>query len=113
RGHYPDYSLKKWERNGFNIHMEPGDLKILAEGKVDYIGLSYYMSQVVKHDVKSDPSKSLSGGNEYSVENPYIKESDWGWAIDPIGLRYVLNILYERYDLPLFIVENGFGAFDH
>ncbi len=112
RGHYPAYALKNWERKGFHIHIEPGDLEILAAGKVDYIGLSYYMSQVVKNDVKADPSKSLNGGNEYSVSNPYIRTSNWGWAIDSTGLRYALNILFERYDLPLFIVENGFGAID-
>ena len=48
----------------------------------------------------------------HSVANPYIKVSDWGWAIDPTGLRYALNSLYERYEIPLFIVENGFGAID-
>lgn len=112
RGHYPAYALKDWERKGFHIQMEPNDLEILKEGRVDYIGLSYYMSQVVKHDVNVDPSHSLNGGNEHSVDNPFIPTSEWGWTIDPIGLRYTLNILYERYDLPLFIVENGFGAID-
>ncbi|WP_440894690.1 6-phospho-beta-glucosidase [Amphibacillus sp. Q70] len=112
RGKYPDYIKRYWERKGFTIRMEPGDLAVLEEGIVDYIGLSYYMSQTVKHDHKTDSSQSLNGGNEHSVPNPYIQSSDWGWAIDPIGLRYILNILYERYNLPLFIVENGFGAFD-
>lgn len=112
RGKYPDYIKKYWEIKDFTIQMEPGDLAILEEGIVDYVGISYYMSQAVKHDHKTDSSQSLNGGSEYSVPNPYIQSSDWGWAIDPIGLRYILNILYERYNLPLFIVENGFGAFD-
>lgn len=112
RGHYPSYSLKEWEREGLHIHMEPGDLDILAEGKVDYIGFSYYMTNVVKADVNNDTSASTDGSNPHSVKNPYVKASDWGWQIDPVGLRYALNVLYERYELPLFIVENGFGAID-
>lgn len=54
----------------------------------------------------------VNGGNTHSVPNPYLKASDWGWNIDPVGLRYSLNVLYERYELPVFIVENGFGAID-
>ncbi|MDO5411105.1 MAG: 6-phospho-beta-glucosidase [Lachnospiraceae bacterium] len=112
RGHYPAFSLKEWEREGIHIKMEPGDDAILAEGKVDYIGFSYYMTNVVKSDVCNDTSGSTDGSNPHSVKNPYVKASDWGWQIDPVGLRYALNTLYERYELPLFIVENGFGAID-
>ncbi|MGN0295239.1 MAG: 6-phospho-beta-glucosidase [Lachnospiraceae bacterium] len=112
RGHYPAYTLKEWEREGYHIQMEPGDLEILAEGKVDYLGFSYYMTNVVKADVCNDTSESTDGSNPHSVKNPYVKASDWGWQIDPVGLRYALNVLYERYEIPLFIVENGFGAID-
>ena len=112
RGHYSQYALNEWSRKGYHIHMEPEDESILSEGKVDYIGFSYYMSNVVKSDAKSETAKSLDGGNCYSVPNPYVKASDWGWQIDPVGLRYSLATLYERYELPLFIVENGFGAID-
>ncbi|MBQ6986178.1 MAG: family 1 glycosylhydrolase, partial [Oscillibacter sp.] len=85
--------------------------EILAAGTVDYIGFSYYMSNAVKAD--ANPSGgALDGGNRYSVKNPYVKASDWGWQIDPVGLRYALNVMYERYEKPLFIVENGFGAID-
>lgn len=110
RGHYPKYALKEWERKGYNINIEPGDAEILAEGKVDYLGFSYYMSTVVQSGavVKDDGY----GGKTTEVKNPYVKASDWGWQIDPVGLRYSLNQLYERYELPLFIVENGFGAID-
>lgn len=112
RGHYPSYTKKLWERKGYNIKMEPEDEKILSEGKVDYLGFSYYMSNVVRADVKNDTSKSMDGSSPYSVPNPFLKASEWGWQIDPVGLRYSLNVLYERYEIPLFIVENGFGAVD-
>ena len=111
RGHYGDYAIKEWERTGNAPKMEPGDEKILDEGKVDYIGFSYYMSNTVKADVEEINAGTV-GGNRHSVKNPYVKVSDWGWAIDPVGLRYSLNVMYERYELPLFIVENGLGAFD-
>ena len=111
RGHYGDYVIKEWEREGTAPKMERGDEKILAEGTVDYIGFSYYMSNTVKADV-NEVNAGTAGGNRHSVKNPYVKVSDWGWAIDPIGLRYSLNVMYERYELPLFIVENGLGAFD-
>ena len=91
--------------------MEPGDEAILAEGTVDYIGFSYYMSNAVRSDVEVK-NDGVSGGNAHTVPNPYVKASDWGWQIDPVGLRYSLNTLYERYEKPLFIVENGFGAID-
>lgn len=113
RGHYPAYALKMFERKGFNIQITEEDKAILANGKVDYIGFSYYMSNVVDSQKEmADLSKTIEASNPYNVKNPFIKESDWGWAIDPIGLRYALNQFYERYELPLFIVENGFGAID-
>lgn len=119
RGHYGSYIKKEWERLQNGPVMEAGDEEILAEGKVDYIGFSYYMSGTVKADVGdaegNDTSSSSSNaviGNDHLVQNPYLKASDWGWTIDPVGLRYALNMLYERYELPLFVVENGFGAFD-
>lgn len=113
RGKYPRYALKEFERNNYNIEMTEEDLAILAEGTVDYMGFSYYMSTVVKADVHNDNQGDIvNGGLANGVENPYIQTSDWGWAIDPTGLRYSLNRLYDRYQLPLFIVENGFGAVD-
>jgi len=113
RGFYPKYVLKEFEREGYNIHFEPGDEEILRNGKVDYLGFSYYMSTTVKSGVQNDNLGSIvNGGLPNGVENPYIQSSDWGWAIDPTGLRYTLNRLYDRYQIPLFIVENGFGAID-
>ncbi|MCD7756867.1 MAG: 6-phospho-beta-glucosidase [Clostridiales bacterium] len=111
RGHYAAYAKKAWEREGNAPVMEPGDEDILAQGKVDYLGFSYYMSNAVKADLEQ-VNTDVNGGNAHSIRNPYVKASDWGWQIDPVGLRYSLNVLYERYELPLFIVENGFGAID-
>ena len=103
RGHYPTYILKEWENRGYDIKMEPGDMKILEEGTVDYLAFSYYMSFASAYD----PEGTRHMGKE--VKNQYVKASDWGWQIDPVGLRYTLNILQERYELPLMIVENGIG----
>ncbi|MEO1771295.1 6-phospho-beta-glucosidase [Candidatus Enterococcus ferrettii] len=113
RGYYPKYALKEFEREGYQIDIRDEDLAVLKEGTVDYIGFSYYMSTVVKADVNNDNlGNVVNGGLSNSVANPYIESSDWGWAIDPEGLRYTMNRLYDRYQLPLFIVENGFGAID-
>lgn len=110
RGIYPAYLKAYWKRKGISVDITAEDEEILKSGCVDYIGFSYYMSFVVKATEENlhydyDESKD-------KVENPYIQTSDWGWAIDPEGLRYSLNWLYDRYGLPLFIVENGFGAYD-
>ena len=78
--------------------------------QVDYIGFSYYMSNVYGAD-ESRMTVS-SGGIIKTMKNPYLKETLWGWAIDPKGLRIALNRLYDRYGLPLMVVENGYGAYD-
>ena len=107
RGHYPSYIIKLWENKGYHINMEDGDLDLLQQGKVDYFAFSYYMSNVTTS--VEENKQSLQGGFATGVKNPYITESDWGWPIDPEGLRYMLNVLQERYELPLMIVENGIG----
>lgn len=112
RGHYSAFARKEWERKGYQIQMEPEDEQILSEGKADFLGFSYYMSNTVKGGVKKDVSECVDGSSPYSVPNPYVKASDWGWQIDPKGLRYALTTLYERYEKPLFVVENGLGAVD-
>ena len=89
--------------------MEDGDLETLKAGTVDYIGFSYYSTSVAT--VKADAKKTASN-LESAVKNPYLKANDWGWQIDPVGLRIVLNELWDRYHKPLWIVENGLGAID-
>lgn len=111
RGHYPAYARRQWEREDSAPVMALEDEAILREGRVDYIGISYYMSNAVRASA-SAANDGLSGGNAHTVKNPYVEASDWGWQIDPVGLRYSLNVLYERYEKPIFVVENGFGAFD-
>ena len=112
RGVIPSYAKTYWESRGFTIDVTPAEEAALAEGCVDYIGFSYYMSGAVTTlpDIKGESIVEFP--NAKMVGNPYVKASDWGWQIDPVGLRYTLNIVYERYGLPLFIVENGFGAYD-
>ncbi|MEA5026401.1 MAG: 6-phospho-beta-glucosidase [Erysipelotrichaceae bacterium] len=109
RGYYSAKNLKMLKERGVDLSITPEDAQVLIQGKVDYIGFSYYMSTVVS----SDNSRKEMGGNILkSVKNPYLKATDWGWQIDPIGLRLSLNTLYDRYQIPLFIVENGLGAID-
>jgi len=112
RGEIPPATLTLWEKEGYLIAYTEEELQALREGTVDYIGLSYYMSNTVT------ALASLPGWQDGSVDqlkftdNPYLEKSDWGWPVDPVGLRYILNVLTERYRLPLFIVENGLGAYD-
>ncbi|UUV15648.1 6-phospho-beta-glucosidase [Clostridioides difficile] len=112
RGHYPRYTLKLWERKNYSLDITDEDKKILKEGTVDFIGCSYYLTTVVTADKTMKTTGNDSAGKADVVENPYLKTSDWGWNIDPVGLRFYLNQLYDKYELPIFIVENGFGAED-
>lgn len=110
RGYYPNYMNRYFERNNILLQIEPEDKTILSQGTVDYIGFSYYMSLVATADKEK---MAGAGGNMLrGGSNPYLKASDWGWQVDPIGLRISLNNLYDRYQIPLFIVENGLGAVD-
>lgn len=110
KGYYPQYMKQYFKKNNIEIKMEDGDDEILKEGKVDFIGFSYYMTFVVSG--KND-GKTLTGGNMMKgIKNPYLKASDWGWQVDPVGFRISLNNLYNRYEIPLFCVENGLGAVD-
>lgn len=109
RGEYPTYMIRYFNENDIKIKMEDNDLQILKEGCVDFYSFSYYSSNCVT----CDEEKTKSQGNIFGgVNNPYLQASDWGWTIDAKGLRWVLNELYDRYRIPLMIVENGLGAFD-
>ncbi len=109
RGNYPGYALRYFREKGINLEITESD-KELLKNTVDFISFSYYVSVCAT----SDPEKNLRGeGNLLGgVPNPMLKASEWGWQIDPEGLRYVLNYFWDRYQKPLFIVENGFGAVD-
>ena len=109
-GEYPDY-IKAFQKNhSMHLDITTDDLQCLREGCVDYIGISYYMSETVS--AKPGDTVRKFSDTCYMTANPYVKASEWGWQIDPKGLRYSLNLLHQRYHLPLFIVENGFGAYD-
>ncbi len=109
RGYYPSYIKKLWERKNIKLEMEPGDEDILTN-TVDFISFSYYMSKCTAADISQ--YKKGKGNLTSGVSNPYLQESEWGWQIDPVGLRYTLNYFYDRYQKPLFIAENGLGATD-
>lgn len=110
RGEYPAYILKYLASRHIELDMTEEDKEILKNGCVDYIGFSYYMSFVVK--AADNNPEYIYHEEECKVDNPYIETTDWGWAVDPEGLRWSMNWLYDRYQLPLFIVENGMGAYD-
>lgn len=109
-GVYPPNILSHWKRKGFSIDCTSEDLAALKEGCVDYIGFSYYMSFATEYRPANPFYEYDEAGG--LVKNPYVKASDWGWQIDPVGLRYALNWFTDRYPVPLFIVENGLGAYD-
>ena len=110
RGEYPGYMKRYLREKGIEIHFEPGDEELLKNNTVDFLSFSYYMSTCATADKEKQAqgTGNLLGG----VPNPTLKASEWGWQIDPKGLRYVLNQFYDRYQIPLFIVENGLGAVD-
>ena len=110
RGEYPAYALKEMARKGIEIQMEEGDSELLKAHTVDFISFSYYSSRVQTTDPKL--LEQTQGNIFASVKNPYLEASEWGWQIDPLGLRVTMNDLYDRYQKPLFIVENGLGAID-
>lgn len=109
-GKYPYYAKKLWQSLGVTLDIQPGDLELIKQHTVDYIGFSYYMSSTT---YATDPAATAASGNLLGgARNPFLEASDWGWEIDPVGLRIALNQLYDRYEKPLFIVENGLGAVD-
>lgn len=109
RGRYPGFALRYFAENNIEIQMDNSDLKTLTEGTVDFVSLSYYSSTCVGSE--EDKAKDKGNGTT-GLMNPYLKASEWGWTIDPMGLRWVLNKLYDRYQIPIIVVENGLGAID-
>ena len=109
RGAYPFFAKSIWDKYGVTLDIAEGDLEELKRGTVDFYSFSYYMSNAVS----TDPDMAQSSGNLVGgAKNPYLEASDWGWPIDPDGLRWTLKELYARYRIPLMVVENGLGAFD-
>jgi Beta-glucosidase/6-phospho-beta-glucosidase/beta-galactosidase len=111
RGVYPSFAQKIWQKFHVDMHVSKEDEKDLKEGCSDFLAFSYYMSTcMTTHDENGD---QIGANGVNGTLNPYLKASDWGWPIDPTGFRYFLNVLYDRYQKPLFDVENGLGAYDH
>lgn len=109
KGKYPTFAKRLWAEHNVHLDITEQDLIDLKEGTVDLYTFSYYMSTVVTtHEVKDMVSGNFSAG----ARNPYLEYSDWGWALDPKGLRYYLEKIYDRYELPMMVVENGLGAYD-
>ena len=109
KGKYPTFAKRLWAEHDVHLDITEQDLIDLKEGTVDLYTFSYYMSTVVTtHEVTDKVSGNFSAG----ARNPYLEYSDWGWALDPKGLRYYLEKIYDRYELPMMVVENGLGAYD-
>lgn len=109
RGAYPAYIQRYFRENNISFEVTEED-KLALKNTVDFISISYYSSDCAT--VHPENADTTRGNIVFSVKNPCLKLSDWGYQIDPIGLRYILNQLYDRYQLPIFIVENGIGARD-
>lgn len=109
RGRYPGFAFRYFAENNIEIQMDDSDLETLTEGTVDFVSLSYYSSTCVGSE--EDKAKDKGNGTT-GLMNPYLKASEWGWTIDAMGLRWVLNKLYDRYQIPIMVVENGLGAID-
>lgn len=107
RGRYPGYMLRYFEEAGLKIDFAEGDDAILAAGCVDYIGISYYMSHLTEDRPNALQEVGLLVG---ALKNPHLELTRWGWPVDPVGLRISLNRIWDRYQVPVFVVENGLGA---
>lgn len=111
RGYYPAYTARMMADKNVTLDIREGDLEVMRENPVDFVSFSYYMSSAVSahpERLEGAVGNLITGG----VKNPYLESSDWGWQIDAKGLRTALNQLYDRYQKPLFIAENGLGAVD-
>ncbi len=108
RGHYNSYYYANMKNEGTMPEILDGDLDILKLGKTDYLSISYYMSTISHYG-----EESLTNVEDVVIKkNPYLEMSEFGWTIDPVGLRITLRQLYERYEMPIYVVENGFGCDD-
>ncbi|WP_270620616.1 glycoside hydrolase family 1 protein [[Clostridium] innocuum] len=109
RGYYPSYAKKIWKEKGVTLTISEDDKDALKQGKIDFFAFSYYMTSCF---TSHENSEKTNGNLSFGSKNPYLKASDWGWQIDPIGLKTALHMVYDRYQMPLLLVENGLGADD-
>ncbi|NMA49748.1 MAG: glycoside hydrolase family 1 protein [Tissierellia bacterium] len=110
KGVYPYYSKTYFEKNNIVLKIEDGDLDLINKYTADFVGMSYYNSMISSSD---GDQLELTAGNVHSVfKNPHLPANEWGWQIDPVGLRYTLNHVYDRYNKPIFVLENSSGFID-
>lgn len=109
RGAYPVWAARVFREKGVTIAKESGDDEILRH-TVDFVSFSYYASRCASAEMNA--GNTSAANIVKSLKNPHIKASEWGWGIDPLGLRITMNMMYDRYQKPLFLVENGLGARD-
>lgn len=110
RGAYPNFAKKSWKKYGLDPAFFEKDAQILKEGHVDFFTYSYYSTSC--HTTHTDAPKDGGGNLSMGYVNPYLHYSEWGWSMDPDGLRYSLNEIWDRYQVPIMVVENGLGAID-
>src|SRR5699024_12480062 len=104
---------RSFEENNVSIDITAEHEKVLRENIVDFISVSYYVSALVcAHEERLESVTDTEGNLTRGIKNPYLVASDWGWQIDPVGLRYSLSTVYHQYQKSIFIVENGLSAED-
>ena len=108
RGYYPSYMQAFFNANGIDFEISDEDRKLLKENTCDFVSFSYYQSSVASCEEK----EKTAGNLVVSTKNPYLQANEWGWQIDPVGLRVTLNRIYDRYQKPVIVSENGFGYAD-
>ena len=109
RGYYPSYAKRMWNTDGVSPVIYAGDEEVLLEGKVDFFTFSYYQTGCTTTHTGTE---TVGGNFSMGARNEYLEYSEWGWSMDPSGLRWFLNEVYDRYQMPLMVVENGLGAID-
>lgn len=110
RGAYPGFARRYFAEHDIDLQMKPEDASILQQGTVDFVSISYYSSSCVS--ATPTDAEATSGNGTVSLKNPNLETSEWGWQIDAVGLRFVLNQIWDRYQIPIMVVENGLGAVD-
>ncbi len=111
RGYYPSYSQRICNSYNFNLEVSDEDKEILKNGTVDFYSISYYSTSIVTSN-KVEGAEEAKGNFTAGIKNPYLEYSKWGWSIDSAGLRHSLNEIYDRYQIPIIVVENGLGTSD-
>lgn len=109
-GEYPADLLTEWKKEGISLPLEPGDTEYMKEARMDFLAHSYYQSVAVKSGESNDAISLLLRLLQNPVKNEYLEQTQWGWSIDPVGLRVTVKEIYERYRLPVFTIECGIGT---